>query len=110
MQIISYKLLNNRQVEGNEDNCLSLNIYTPDENRLSGGETSSLVPTIIWIHGGGFSFGSGSDFFYGPLKAMVRKNTYTTVSIFISFVMAFIEAKSNNKMWHPRYYLILVIN
>ena len=79
------KLLNNRQVEGNEDNCLSLNIYTPDENRLSGGETSSLVPTIIWIHGGGFSFGSGSDFFYGPLKAMVRKNTYSKYLYFFCY-------------------------
>lgn len=43
---------------GNED-CLLLNVYTPKMPD----ETTGL-PVIIWIHGGGFRFGSASQ--YGP--------------------------------------------
>ncbi|KAK0076648.1 hypothetical protein PV325_005056, partial [Microctonus aethiopoides] len=42
------------------DDCLYLNIYTSDINPP--------VPkaVMVWIHGGGFIFGSGDDDFYGP--------------------------------------------
>ncbi|CAB0030891.1 unnamed protein product [Trichogramma brassicae] len=41
------------------DDCLYLNVYT---NAIDG---SKLRPVLVWIHGGGFIFGSGEDDFYG---------------------------------------------
>lgn len=39
---------------GNED-CLVLNVFTPSL------EASAKKPVMVWLHGGGFSFGTGSD-------------------------------------------------
>ena len=39
------------------DDCLALNIWTPD------GADGSL-PVMVWLHGGGWVSGSGSDFIY----------------------------------------------
>ncbi|KAJ2951268.1 hypothetical protein O0L34_g5669 [Tuta absoluta] len=50
---------------GSED-CLYLNVYTP---KLS---ISALLPVMVWIHGGGFVFGSGNDAIYGP-EFLVRQ-------------------------------------
>ena len=50
--------LNEDQLVGAED-CLFLNIYTPAEE----GEK---LPVMVWIHGGRFTSGSGSDPLYGP--------------------------------------------
>ncbi|CAB3259689.1 unnamed protein product [Arctia plantaginis] len=45
-----------KTVVGDED-CLYLNVYTP---KLSSSE-SELLPVMIFFHGGGFIFGSGTD-------------------------------------------------
>ena len=48
-----------RDVIGNEDNCLSLNVYTralPDSSKSNMAEKNGL-PVIVWIHGGGFNLG-----------------------------------------------------
>lgn len=42
-----------------DENCLFLNVYTPN---LDG----AFLPVMIYVHGGGFRFGSGNTDLYGP--------------------------------------------
>lgn len=42
-----------------EEECLNLNVYVPMNNTGKKG-----YPILIWVHGGGFSFGGGYG--YGP--------------------------------------------
>lgn len=49
-----------------EEDCLYLNIYTPDV------KPATLIPVMFYIHGGGFIVGSGNDNFYGP-EFLVKK-------------------------------------
>src|SRR5487761_570462 len=39
------------------DDCLSLNVWAPDLG-------SDRLPVLFWIHGGGFTAGSGADSYY----------------------------------------------
>jgi para-nitrobenzyl esterase len=39
------------------EDCLYLNVWSPKED-------GALKPVMVWIHGGGFHFGSGSDVMY----------------------------------------------
>ncbi|KAM7363426.1 esterase B1 isoform 2-T2 [Cochliomyia hominivorax] len=48
--------------KGNED-CLFLNVFT---NKMPKGEYNPELPVMVWLHGGGYSFGSGNTFLYGP--------------------------------------------
>ncbi|CAH2248366.1 jg6188 [Pararge aegeria aegeria] len=47
--------LTNQFIPGSED-CLFLNVYTPNLKR-----DNSLLPVIVFIHGGSYVFGSGND-------------------------------------------------
>lgn len=47
---------------GNED-CLFLNVYTPPIDVI---KKSGPLPVMVYFHGGGWSMGSGSSYFYGP--------------------------------------------
>ena len=40
------------------DDCLYLNVYT--------NSPATMKPVMMWIHGGGFIFGSGNDNLYRP--------------------------------------------
>ena len=56
-----------RPLLGQED-CLVLNIYTPElpsENNPNPGKA-----VMFWIHGGGFFTGDGTTGFFGPEYAM----------------------------------------
>ncbi|XP_054259142.1 esterase E4-like [Macrosteles quadrilineatus] len=50
-------------VLGEEDNCLALNVFTP---RLPKSADEPLMPAMVWIHGGGFTFGSGNTDVHDP--------------------------------------------
>jgi len=49
---------------GDED-CLHLNIYTP--SLVSASNPFALKPVMLWIHGGGFTIGSGTENEYDPV-------------------------------------------
>ncbi|CAK9797871.1 Venom carboxylesterase-6 [Anthophora quadrimaculata] len=51
-----------QEIQGDE-NCLTLNVYTPDTNF-----TGPLVlkPVLLWIHGGAYKFGHSNNTLYGP--------------------------------------------
>nr|ADR73026.1 putative acetylcholinesterase 1 [Laodelphax striatellus] len=51
------------KVIGSED-CLYLNVYT--QHRSNASHPPKLKAVMVWIHGGGFVFGSGSGSIYGP--------------------------------------------
>ncbi|KAF0310376.1 Venom carboxylesterase-6 [Amphibalanus amphitrite] len=54
----------NNTLKGDED-CLFANVYTPHLPDPSLPATAGL-PVMVFIHGGGFSTGSGDDDIYGP--------------------------------------------
>lgn len=58
--------LNPNQENLSED-CLYLNVYTPQVN------PSHPLPVMVWIHGGSFICESGDDDYYGP-EFLVRKD------------------------------------
>jgi len=60
----------------NED-CLRLSIYTP---KINPNKTDTLLPVLVWIHGGHFISGSGMYQYYGPERFM-KDNDIVMVSI-----------------------------
>ncbi|XP_023954675.2 juvenile hormone esterase [Bicyclus anynana] len=54
-------------VPGSED-CLFLNVYSPCL------DPESPLAVMVYIHGGGYGFGSGNDDFYGPDFLMNSRN------------------------------------
>jgi len=51
----------------NEDNCLSLNIWTPETE-------NDLRPVMVYLHGGSFIFGGGADIWYGVDGSELARN------------------------------------
>ncbi|KAK4885355.1 hypothetical protein RN001_001626 [Aquatica leii] len=92
---ISYNGLLNI-ISGSED-CLFLNVYTkelPDKNK-------SLKPVMFWIHGGGFTTGSGSTVFYGPDFLLTKDIVLVTINYrtgllgFLNFEDASLDVPGN---------------
>ncbi|CAB0037398.1 unnamed protein product [Trichogramma brassicae] len=69
---------------GGSDDCLYLNVYTSAKSIGEGDGFESppqrLRPTMVWIHGGGFMFGSGDDTLYGPDYFMTKDIVLVTIN------------------------------
>lgn len=52
-----------------DEQCLFLNVYRPPSSPTAG---ESLLPTMVWVHGGGFTSGAGSAF--DPTNLAVSQN------------------------------------
>ncbi len=64
--------------EPQSEDCLSLNVWTsalPDETAAAAGR-----PVMVWIHGGGFTSGSGSVFLYRGGR-LVRRGDVVVVTL-----------------------------
>jgi para-nitrobenzyl esterase len=59
------------------EDCLSLNVWTPE---VPDEPTGTGRPVMVWIHGGGFTGGSGSVFLYRG-GALVRNGDVVVVTI-----------------------------
>ncbi|XP_039231071.1 juvenile hormone esterase isoform X1 [Drosophila yakuba] len=51
--------------KGDED-CLFVNVFTTQMPKDEESAEQPKLPVMVWLHGGGFSFGSGNSFLYGP--------------------------------------------
>ena len=63
-------------LQGSED-CLYLNVYAP-KGVGSSARSSGGLPVMVWIHGGGFTSGAGSE--YDP-SVLVEKNGIVVVTL-----------------------------
>merc|ERR1712002_904905 len=61
-----------------EEDCLYLNIYTPTLTRSN--NPLALKAVMLWIHGGGFSAGSGSEYWYDPVNFMEKDVVVVTIN------------------------------
>ncbi|KAK4885071.1 hypothetical protein RN001_001342 [Aquatica leii] len=64
-----------KMTSGSED-CLFLNVYTrelPHKNKIR-------KPVMFWIHGGGFTMGSGSSLVYGPEFLLTKDIVLVTIN------------------------------
>ncbi|KAL0274050.1 UNVERIFIED_CONTAM: hypothetical protein PYX00_006574 [Menopon gallinae] len=59
-----FDMVTKQYIESSSEDCLYLNVYTksiPDEKSKTG-----KLPVMFYIHGGGFTIGSGDAEYYGP--------------------------------------------
>uniref|UniRef100_A0AAG5DGB8 Carboxylic ester hydrolase n=1 Tax=Anopheles atroparvus TaxID=41427 RepID=A0AAG5DGB8_ANOAO len=89
-------------VEGNED-CLYLNVYRPipaRKNPVTNNATASpKLPTVVYIHGGGYFSGTNSPLILGPEKLMVHPVILVTIAYRVGLLGFFStgdEAASGN--------------
>ena len=66
-------LINNAPTGAQSEDCLVLNVWTPETD-------SGKRPVLVWLHGGGFSTGSGSSAWYDGVR-MAQKQDVVIVTI-----------------------------
>lgn len=75
-------------VKGSED-CLYLNVYAPQ----SGG----LKPVLVWIHGGAFLLGSGSNAIYDPVHIVEQEDMVVVTLNYRLGVFGFLDLPDADK-------------
>lgn len=66
-------LINNNPSDPQSEDCLVLNVWTPATD-------NGKRPVLVWLHGGGFSTGSGSSAWYDGVR-MAQKQDVVIVTI-----------------------------
>jgi para-nitrobenzyl esterase len=66
--------------EPQSEDCLSLNVWTPDVPDRPTRTSGTGRPVLVWIHGGGYTSGSGSVFLYRG-GALVRNGGAVVVTL-----------------------------
>ncbi|XP_063220696.1 esterase E4-like isoform X2 [Bacillus rossius redtenbacheri] len=80
----------NGPIRGSED-CLFINVYTP---KLPRARRAGLLPVMVWVHGGGHTYGSGNSINYGP-DFLVRKNVVLVTLNYRLGVLGFLGVTSS---------------
>lgn len=70
---VQFDALGDMDVGEQEEDCLYLNVYTPAADGVR-------RPVMVWIHGGAFVIGSGSQAAY-DVRSLVRRGDVVAVSI-----------------------------
>src|SRR5258705_12438705 len=72
------------------DTVLKMNVYQP------AGDTFSLRPTLVFIHGGGFSGGTEKDYYADSICSSLARRGYVTISIGYRLGIAWAPHMSNS--------------
>jgi para-nitrobenzyl esterase len=75
------------------EDCLFLNVYVPDDIG------AAKLPVMVWIHGGGFSQGAGSDYDVSTLAQKAHAIVVTTnyrLGVFGFFALPGVRAETSN--------------
>lgn len=62
------------EIQPMDEDCLYLNIWTPNIDTSNGSIIGDLLPVLFWIHGGSFNGNSGSDKMYDGKTFMSSQN------------------------------------
>ena len=85
--------------EPQSEDCLALNVWTS-------GITSEPKPVMVWIHGGGFTSGDGSDGLFGPDFLLDRDVILVTLNYRLGplgfFSLDDAGISGNQGMWDQR--------
>ncbi|KAF1850644.1 alpha/beta-hydrolase [Cucurbitaria berberidis CBS 394.84] len=64
----------------NED-CLSINVWTPWDETQNQGDATESLPVIVWLYGGGFTGGGATSPYYNPTSWIERSGKHIVVGI-----------------------------
>uniref|UniRef100_A0A0W0EV04 Carboxylic ester hydrolase n=1 Tax=Moniliophthora roreri TaxID=221103 RepID=A0A0W0EV04_MONRR len=79
-----------RQTPAESEDCLFLNVYFPGDS-IPG----TLLPTVVWIHGGAYNFGSASMFTGSDL---IRESEDGVVAVIIQYRLGFFGFLAGNEV------------
>ncbi|ESK88263.1 cephalosporin esterase, partial [Moniliophthora roreri MCA 2997] len=79
-----------RQTPAQSEDCLFLNVYFPGDS-IPG----TLLPTVVWIHGGGYIGGSASSFTGSDL---IRESEHGVVAVIIQYRLGFFGFLAGNEV------------